>query len=74
MLKFSSKLWQQHHRGLLPKSHLVVLDGLPVTKAHDGNYEIDEYTTADGQKWELYPIYEEDCVDDISLFDKEVTS
>ena len=70
VLRFSAKLWQQNHRGLLSKSHLVALDGLPVSKADDRDYQIDEYTTADGQKWELYPIFKEDCVDDISLFDE----
>ena len=70
VLRFSAKLWQQNHRGLLYKSHLVALDGLPVSKADDGDYQIDEYTTADGKKWELYPIFKEDCVDDISLFDE----
>lgn len=70
VLRFSAKLWQQNHRGLLSKSHLVALDGLPVSKTDDGDYQIDEYTTADGQKWELYPIFKEDCVDNISLFDE----
>ncbi|WP_076645618.1 hypothetical protein [Latilactobacillus sakei] len=71
MLRFSSKLWQQQHRGLLSKAHLVALDGLPVTKSKDGDYWIEEYTTADGHKWMLDPIFKEDCVDDISLFDEE---
>lgn len=67
VLRFSTKLWQQNHRGLLPKSHLLALDGLPVTRASGEFYQVDY--SADNQDWELYPIWKTDCIDDISLFD-----
>lgn len=69
MLRFSAKLWQQNHRGLLNKEHLLALDGLPVTKADRKFYKVNCYVV-DDQKWELYPICEDDCIDDISLFDE----
>lgn len=69
VLRFSAKMWQQHHRGLLSKPHLVVLDGLPVTKADGKFYKVNSYVV-DDQEWELYPIGKADCIDDISLFDE----
>lgn len=67
MLKFSSKLWVENHGSrLLPKEHLEILDGLPVTEFKN-YYKVDCYEF-DNQKWTLYPIDKKDCIDDISLF------